>query len=88
MKFEVKTEKDNYSNSFLGFLRIIFKLALLIIFCDIAVKLGNISRYHQIEYNCKLLSIEKSKPIFKELSRVSKLKSKQSIWEFCREVVK
>jgi len=59
-----------------------------IILCDVAIKLGIISRNHKIEYNCRLLSVEKSKPNFKKLSRLSNLKSKQLIWEFSREVIK
>ena len=88
MKFELKTENENYSKPFLNVLRNVFKLSLIIIFCDIALKLGNISRHYQIEYNCKLLSIEKSKPNFEKLSRLSNLKSRQKIRDFCREVVK
>ena len=88
MKFELNTQNENYSSSFLQVLRIIFKIALIIIFCDIAFKLGIISRHYQIEYNCKLLSVEKSKPNFKKLSRLSNLKSKPRIWDFCRGVLK
>ena len=88
MKFELKTEKENYSKSFLQFLSILFFLTLIIILCDVALKLGIISRTHKIEYNCRLLSVEKSKTHFKKLSRLSKLKSKQRIWEFCSEVIK
>ena len=88
MKFELKTEKENQSKSFLQFLGIFFFLTLIIILCDIALKLGIISRNHKIEYNCRLLSVEKSKPHFKKLSRLSNLKSKQRIWEFCSEVIK
>ena len=88
MKFELKTEKENYSKSFLQFFGKIFFLTLIIILCDVALKLGIISRNHKIEYNCRLLSVEKSKPHFKILSRLSNLKSKQQIWEFCREVIK
>ena len=88
MKFELKTEKENYSKSFLQFFGIIFFLTLIIILCDVALKLGIISRNHKIEYNCRLLSIKKAKPHFKKLSRLSNLKSKQQIWEFCREVIK
>ena len=88
MKFELKTENENYSKSFFQFFVIIFFLTLIIILCDVALKLGIISRNHQINYNCRLLSIEKSKPQFKKLSRISNLKSKQEIWEFCREVIK
>ena len=88
MKFELKTEKENYSKSFLQFFALFFFLTLIIILCDVALKLGIISRNHKIEYNCRLLSVEKSKPHFKKLSRLSNLKSKQQIWEFCREVIK
>ena len=88
MKFELKTENENYSKSISYFIGFVFIISLIVILGDVAIKLGIISRHYQIEYNCKLLSIEKSKPIFKEISRISNLKSKQSIWEFCREVVK
>ena len=88
MKFELKTEKENYSKSFLQFFSILFFLTLIIILCDVALKLGIISRNHEIEYNCRLLSVEKSKSHLKKLSRLSNLKSKQRIWEFCSELIK
>ena len=88
MKLELKTEKENYSKSFSQFFGIVFFITLIIILGDVALKLGIISRNHEIEYNCRLLSVEKSKPHLKKLSRLSKLKSKQQIWEFCREVIK
>ena len=88
MKFELKTENENYSKSISQFFSIVFFLTLIIILCDVALKLGIISRNHKIEYNCRLLSVEKSKPHFKKLSKLSKLKSKPQIWEFCREVIK
>ena len=88
MKFEVKTENEDYSKSFSQVMGIVFILAIIIPLCDIALKLGIISRHYQIDYNCRLLSVEKSKTNFHKLSRASKLKSKQRIWEFCREVLK
>jgi len=88
MKFELKTEKENFSKSYLQFFKIFFFLALIIILSDVALKLGIISRNHKIEYNCRLLSVEKTKPHFKKLSKLSKLKSKQKIWQFCNEVIK
>jgi len=88
MKFELKTENENYLKSISQFFSIVFFLTLIIILCDVAIKLGIISRNHQIDYNCRLLTVEKSKPQFKKLSRLSNLKSKQQIWEFCREVIK
>ena len=77
MKFELKTENENFSKSFSQFLSIVFFLTLIIILCDVALKLGIISRNHEIEYNCRILSIKKSKPHFKKLSRLSNLQSKQ-----------
>ena len=88
MKLELKTEKENYSKSFLQFFWIFFFITLIIIFCDVALKLGVISRNHKIEYNCRLLSVKKSKIHFKKLSSLSNLKSKKQIWEFCSEVIK
>ena len=87
MKFELKTENENFSKSFSQFLKIVSFLSLIIILCDVALKLGYISRNHLIEYNCRLLSVEKSKSYFKKLSSLSNLKSKQQIWGFCREVI-
>ena len=88
MKFELKTEKENYLNSFPHFLKTFFCLALIILFSDVALKLRIISRHYQIEYNCRLLSVDKTNSNFKILSKLSNLKSKQKIWDFCREVVK
>ena len=88
MKFELKTENEKYSNSFSHVIWTVFFISFIITFSDLSLKLGNISRHYQINYNCKLLSIEKSEPDLKKLSRISKLKSKQKIWEFCREFVK
>ena len=88
MKFELKTEKENYSKSFLQFFVIFFLLAITIILSDVALNLRILSRNHKIEYNCRLLSVEKSKPHFKKLSRLSNLKNKQQIWKFCSEVNK
>ena len=88
MKFELKTENENYSKSISQFFGIVFYITLIISLCDVALKLGTISRNYQIHYSCRLLSVEKSKPHFKKLSRISNLKSKQKIWEFCGEVIK
>ena len=88
MKFELKTENESYSKSFSNLFFTVSSIALLIIFCDVALKLGIISRHYEIDYTCKLLSIDKSPNNFKKLSILSNLKSKQRIWEFCKEVVK
>ena len=88
MKFELKTENQNYSKSISQFFGIVFFITLIIILCDVGLKLGIISRKYKIEYNCRLLSVEKSKSYFKKLSKLSNLKNNKQIWEFCREVIK
>ena len=88
MKFELKTENENYSKSISQFFSVVFIITLIIIICDLALKLGIISKNHEIHYNCRILYVEKSKTNFKRLSKLSNLKSKQQIWEFCREVIK
>ena len=88
MKLELKTENEKYSNLFSQFIKNVFFLSLIIIVCDVSLKLGNISKHYQINHNCKLISVEKSSSNFKKLSNLSNIKSKQQIWEFCREVIK
>ena len=88
MKLELKTDNENSLNSFSHFFKTISILTLIIIFCDVALKLGIISRHYQILYSCSVISIDKSKSSYKKLSKLINIKSKQRIWEFCREVVK
>ena len=88
MKLELKTENEKYSNLFSQFIKNAIFISLIIIVCDVSVKLGNISKHYQINHNCKLITVEKSSSNFKKLSKLSKLKSKQRILEFCREFVK
>ena len=88
MKFELKTENENYSKSFSQVLGIFFILAIIIILCDISLKLKIISKHYEISTKCRLLAVRKSTINFKTLSKLSNLKSKQRILEFCREIVK
>ena len=88
MKFELKTENDNYSKSFSHFLKTVFISALLIILCDLSLKFGIISKHYQIVFNCKILTVNRSPSNMKKLSRLSNLKNKQRILEFCRDFVK
>ena len=88
MKFELKTENDKNSKAFSHFFKVSFIFALIIILCDVALKLGIISRHYQIDYNCRLLSVKKSSLYIKNLSSLSNLKSKQKIWDFSKEIVK
>ena len=88
MKFELKTDNEKYSKSFLNVFGTFFIIVIVIIFSDIAIKLGIISRHYQTDYSCKLLIVEKSTSNFKKLFKLSKIKSKQRILEFCKELLK
>ena len=88
MKLELKTENDDNLKSLSHFFRIVFFSALLIILCDLSLKFGMLSKHYQIEFNCKILTVKKSPSNIKKLSRLSNLKNKQRIFEFCREYVK
>ena len=88
MKFELKTDNEKYSKSFLNVFATFFIIVITIIFSDIAIKLGAISRHYQTDYSCKLLVVEKSTSNFKKLFKLSKIKSRQRILEFCKEFLK
>ena len=87
MKFELKTENDSSTNDFYFIFLTVVIISLLLITANISLKLGNIAKLYEINYYCRLLSVEKSASIFKKLSKLSNFSNKQKIWEFCREVV-
>ena len=88
MKFEVKTQNDDFSKySFSLFLAFTF-FSFLIILSNLSINLGKISRHYEINYLCKLLTIEKLPNNFKKLSKLTNQTSKQKMWDFCREIAK
>ena len=88
MKFEVKTQNNDLWNSSLSFLLIFALISFLVILSSVSIKLGTITRYHEINYLCRLLTIEKSSLNFKKLSKLTNLNTKQKMWDLCREIVK
>ena len=88
MKFEVKTQNDNLSNFSLSFFLVFALISFLILLSNLSIKLGTISRQYEINYLCKLLTIEKSSLNFKKLSKLTNLNTKQKMWDLCREIVK
>ena len=88
MKFEVKTQNDDLWNSSFSFLLIFALLSFIVILSNVSIKLGTISRYHEINYLCRLLTIEKSSYNFKKLSRLTNLNNKPKMWDLCREILK
>ena len=88
MKFEVKTQGDDQSKSSFSVFLVFAILSLIIILANISIKLGTISRYYEINYLCKLLTIQKSSNNFKKLSNLTNQTTKQRLWDLCREIVK
>ena len=88
MKFEVKTQNDDLlKSSFSVFLSVAI-LSLIVVLSNISIKLGAISKHYEINYLCNLLTIEKSSLNFKKLSKLTNQKTKQKMWDLCREIVK
>ena len=88
MKFEVKTQNDDLSNSSLSVFLAFATISLIIILTNISIKLGQISKNYEIKYLCKLISIEKTSLNFKKLSKLTNKTSKQKMMDLCREIVK
>jgi len=88
MKFELKTENDHFSKSFLSIFYISAITLVFIALANISLKLGNISRHYEINYLCRLLVVEKSSFNFKKLSKLLNQTSKQKIWDLCKEIVR
>ena len=88
MKLEVKTQNDDLLKSSSSVFLVFAILSLIIIFSSISINLRTISRHYEINYLCKILTIEKSSLYFNKLSKLTNQTSKQKIWELCREIVK
>ena len=88
MKFEVKTQNDDLSKFSFSFFLSLILISLIVVLSNISIKLGTISRYYEINYLCKLITLEKSSMNFKKLSKLTNQSTKQKMWDLCREIVK
>ena len=88
MKFEVKTQNDDISKFSLSFFLVFTAFSLIIILSNISIKMGKISRNYEINYLCKLITIDKTSLNFKKLSKLTNQTTKQRMWDLCREFVK
>ena len=88
MKFEVKTQNEDGSKLTLSVILALAFILLIFIISSISIKLGTISKYYEINYLCRLLTIEKSSFNFKKLSKLTNQSTKQKMWDLCREIVK
>ena len=85
MRFEIKTDQNRFSYK----LSLSFALSILtflaILLTNISLNIGKLSRYYEIDYLCRLIFVDNSKGNFKKLSKLTKQKKNQNIWDFCRE---
>ena len=88
MKFEVKTQNEDFWKSSFSVLLSIALFSFIVVLSNISIKLGAISRHYEINYLCNLLIIEKSSLDFKKLSKLTNLNTKQKMWDLCSEIIK
>ncbi|MDC3119271.1 hypothetical protein OA503_06385 [Prochlorococcus sp. AH-716-K03] len=88
MKFEVKTQKDEFSKVSFSILLSFAFVSLISILSIISIKLGKISNHYDMNHLCTLLKIEKSSLNFKKLSKLTNLTSKQKMLDLCREFIR
>ena len=88
MKFEVKTQNDDISRSSISFFLFFALISFLVVLSNISIKLGTISKHYEINYLCKLLTVDNSSLNFKKLSKLTNQTTKKKMWDLCREIVR
>ncbi len=88
MKFELKTQNDEFQKSFISLSLTFFIIYLVVILSYIAIKFGKITTHYELNYLCRLLIVEKSSYNFKQLSKLTNQTSKQKMWDLCNEIIK
>ena len=87
MKFELKTDNDQFSKPLISSFLVLLIITFLIILYRISSNLAVISKYYEINYICRMLPLNKSKENFKRLSILTNQTNKQKIWDLCREIL-
>ncbi len=88
MRFEFKTDKQNFYEYIISFLSFSIFIYLIIVLTSISMNIGKISKSFEIKYLCNLFIVEKSSFNFKRLSNITKQTSKQKMWDICKEFIK
>ena len=88
MKFEVKTQNDEIWKSSSSVLYSVAILSFIVVISNISIKLGTIARHYEINYLCKLVTLDKSSRNFMKLSKLTNQNNKQKMWDLCREILK
>ena len=88
MRFEVKTDKNRFSDKKSFLLSIIILVYFAFLLLNISFNLNKLSRFYEINYLCNLLLVDKSPSNFSKLSKLTNKLKKPKVWEFCREFTK
>ena len=86
MRFEVKTDNQIFSNRLMSILFISGIFFFITVLTSISLQLSNISNYFEVKYLCKLFLLERSSFDSKRLSKLTNQKSKQKMWDLCKEM--
>ena len=86
MRVEVKTDNQIFSNRFMTIILISGISFFITVLTSISLHLANISNYFEVKYLCKLFLLEKSSFDSKRLSKLTNQKSKQKMWDICKEM--
>jgi len=84
MRFEVKTDQRRFFDYFSEIYLVTLIFFFGVLFFNLVLSLQKISRYHETNYLCNLILVEKSSDNFKKLGRIINQKDKQKIWDFCK----
>ena len=88
MRFEIKTDNQIINSRFMSIIFISFLVFLTTVFTSISLNLSKISNYFEVNYLCRVFLLEKSSFDPKKLSKLTNQKSKQKLWDLCKEVLK
>ena len=85
MKLEIKTDQNRFSDRLSLSLAISIITFFAVLFTNISFNLNKLTSYYEINYLCRLITVDKSPSNFKRLSKLTKQLKKQRIWDFCKE---
>ncbi len=88
MRFELKTDNQIFTNRVMSIIFISGFFFFVSILTSLSINLSKISNHFEVNYLCRLFSLEKSSFNFKRLSKLTNQTSKQKMWELCKEIIK
>ena len=86
MRFEVKTDNQIFSKRFTSIIFVSGSIFFITVLTSISLNLAKISNYFEVKYLCKFFLLEKTSFDFKRLSKLTNQKSKQKMWDLCKEI--